>query len=158
MEAGEVVLGGNLESEEMTFSAEFDELEPENDNFEFLSDMPSATATVRSGKNLNFGAAPKVAYNKYKEDGETWYELDGLDDDSKPNLSDLKLTYTSKTGAFTGSFKIYATNEDSIAEGKKPTLKKYTVNVTGFVVDGEGVGQAALKKPAATWSVWVMEE
>ena len=54
---------------------------------------------------------------------------------------------------FKGSFKIYATNEASVAEGKKPTLKKYTVNVAGFFVGGVGGGQATLKKPAASWPV-----
>ena len=69
----------------------------------------------------------------------------------KTNLSGLKLTYTPKTGVFKGSFKVYALE----GEGKKKKLKKYTVNVTGFVVDGVGYGAATCKKPAANWSVTV---
>ena len=65
----------------------------------------------------------------------------------KTNLSGLKLSYTPKTGLFKGSFKMYA-----LERGK---LKTYTVNVVGFVVDGEGIGQASLKKPAASWAVTV---
>ena len=52
----------------------------------------------------------------------------------KTNLSGLKLTYTSKTGQFKGSFKVYA------IQGRK--LKKFTVKVIGVVVDGKGAGDA----------------
>ena len=50
---------------------------------------------------------------------------------------------------------MYATNEATTPAGKSPKLKKYTVNVIGFVVDGKGEGQAVLKKPAGTWAVTV---
>ena len=40
-------------------------------------------------------------------------------------------------------------------DGAKPKLKKVTVNVIGFVVDGGGYGEATLKKPFAVWSVRV---
>ena len=39
--------------------------------------------------------------------------------------------------------------------GKAPKLKKFTVNVIGFVVDGVGYGEATLKKPAGAWAVTV---
>ena len=43
-----------------------------------------------------------------------------------------------------------------LSSGDKPKLKKYTVNVTGFVVDGKGVGRAMMKKPAGgPWAVTV---
>ena len=71
----------------------------------------------------------------------------------KTNLGSLKLTYTSKTGLFKGSFKAYAL--ETAAAGKKK-LKKYTVNVTGVVVGGKGYGQATCKKPAGgPWAVMV---
>ena len=71
----------------------------------------------------------------------------------KTNLSSLKLTYTSKTGLFKGSFKAYALEE---ATNGKMKLKKYTVKVTGVVVDGTGHGQATCKKPAGgPWAVTV---
>ena len=37
----------------------------------------------------------------------------------------------------------------------KPKLKKFTVNVIGFVVDGVGYGQATCKKPAVSWNATV---
>ena len=73
--------------------------------------------------------------------------LSGVDDPKKPNLSGMKLTYTPKTGMFKGSFKLYAN------QGGK--LKKTTVNVNGFVVEGVGHGKATTKKPAAEWDVRV---
>lgn len=70
---------------------------------------------------------------------------------SKTNLSGLKLTYTPKKGTFNGSFKVYALE----GAGKATKLKKYTVKVTGIVVDGVGYGEATCKRPAASWSVTV---
>ena len=63
----------------------------------------------------------------------------------------MKLTYTPKKGTFKGSFKMYALE----GAGKATKLKKYTVNVTGLVVDGVGYGVAISKKPAASWAVTV---
>ena len=73
--------------------------------------------------------------------------LNGTNDPKKPNLSAMKLTYTPKTGLFKGSFKLYA-----VQSGK---LKKFTVKVTGVVVDGAGAGVAKLAKPKAEWRVTV---
>ena len=71
----------------------------------------------------------------------------------------MKLTYTPKTGVFKGSFNVYATNEGSTPAGKVPKLKKYRVNVTGFMVDDgtgpKGIGEATIKKPAVKWSVTI---
>ena len=88
-----------------------------------------------------------LKYQKIKEDCVVRYELPIPDG----NVSGLKLKHTAKTGVFNGSFKMYATKG-----GEKPKLKKYTVNVVGFVVDGVGYGQATMKKPAAgPWFVTV---
>ncbi len=65
----------------------------------------------------------------------------------KTNLSGLKLTYTPKKGTFKGSFKVYA------MQGTK--LKKYTVKVSGVVVDGVGDGVATSTRPAVSWPVTV---
>ena len=78
-------------------------------------------------------AFDKAASIKYKKGA-----LSGDNDPKKPNLSAMKLAYTPKTGLFKGSFKIYA-----LLGGK---LKKFTVKVTGVVVDGGGVGVAVLPK------------
>lgn len=40
-------------------------------------------------------------------------------------------------------------------EGKATKLKKYTVNMTGVVVDRVGYGTATCKKPLASWGVMV---
>ena len=69
----------------------------------------------------------------------------------KTNFSSLKLAYKPKTGQFKGSFKVYSLE----GEGKATKLKKYTVNVTGVVVDGVAYGVATCKKPAASWTVTV---
>lgn len=71
----------------------------------------------------------------------------------KTNLSGIKLSYTPKTGAFKGSFKIHAL-EDKVTRSEK-ALRKYTVKVTGIVVDGIGYGKAVLKKPANEWTLSV---
>ena len=90
----------------------------------------------------------KAASPKYKKFGSA-HRLTGLD--GAANSAGLKLSYTAKTGVFKGSYRLYATSG-----GEKPKLKKFTVNVIGFVVDGEGMGEATMKKPAAgPWSVTV---
>ena len=146
VESGEdIVLGGLLENEEMSFSADV-EAELGNDNYEFLIDFPmGALATVKKGKTLNFGSAPKIAYNRFREDGETWYELAEFDEERYPNVNAIKLTYKPDTGVFSGSFKVYASNEFAVDEGKKPTLKTYTAKFSGYVVNGFGVGTVSVK-------------
>jgi len=153
VESGEgLVLGGELESEEMLFAADFDELEPENENFDFLSEMFGAVATVKGGKTLSFGAAPKITYKKFREDGETWYELAEFDEERYPNVNAIKLTYKPASGAFSGSFKIYASNEFAVDDGRKPTLKTYTAKVSGYVVNGVGVGTVSVKIGRKTYT------
>ena len=73
----------------------------------------------------------------------------------KTNLSGLKLTYTPKTGAFKGSFKIHSLEDKVTRNETTKMLKKYTVKVTGVVVDGIGYGKAVLKKPANEWALSV---
>ena len=146
VEAGTVKIGGALENGEILFSAEFDDLEPENDNYSFIIDAPMGmVATVRGGKTLNFGAVPKLKYNTIREGGERWYELAEWDEDRYPNANAVKLSYKPATGVFSGSFKIYASNEFALDDGKKPTLKTYTAKVTGYVVDGVGIGTVSVK-------------
>lgn len=153
VEEGDVVLGGLLESEDMTFSASFEEIEPEKESFDFILD-PSvfATAVVKKGKTLSFGSAPSIKYKKFREDGETWYELAEYDMERYPNENGVKISYKYKTGAFSGSFKIYASNESSVDEGKKPTIKKYTAKFSGCVVNGEGLGTVTVKIGKKTYT------
>ena len=71
----------------------------------------------------------------------------------KTNRSGLKLAYAAKKGIFKGSFKAYSLQD---AFGGKKKLKKYKVDVIGFVVDGVGTGEASCKRPAGgPWAVTV---
>ena len=142
VELGTVKLGGPFEvesGESLTFSADIDiDL---GDSWDFVVDPPFAEPVyVRNGTKLSFDKVPAIKYKKYREDGETWYELQGLDDEVKTNVNALKLTYKSATGVFSGSFKVYASNENSIDEGRAPKLKAITVKVNGIVVNGVGIG------------------
>ena len=155
-------VGGNLPNGTMMFSVDIDALPESGDDWEIVEDdVPEEmTVKVTGGKKLDAGKAATLKYRRFREDGETWYDLDGLEDNKKPNVCALKITYTPKTGIFKGSFKIYATNEGSIDEGKPPKLKSFTVNFTGLFLDeGDGfygIGEAVCKKPkAGPWSVSV---
>ena len=143
-----VTMGGNLPNGTMNFRIDMDSLPAVDDGFTVLDDLlpNDVKVTVSGGKKLDAGKAATIKYAKNKASGQ--FSLTGLDDPKKPNLSGLKLTYTPKTGLFKGSFKMYA-----ISSGAKPKLKKYMVNVTGFVVNGAGVGKATLKKPRGEWLV-----
>ena len=65
---------------------------------------------------------------------------DGKVDANKAGLNPagLKLKYSIKDGAFTGSFKVY------ISYRGKP--KGTSVSVSGVMVDGKGYGTATVKK------------
>lgn len=95
----------------------------------------------------------KNASVKWKKDRETkQYGLVVDDSKGKTNLASLKLSYAAKTGAFKGGFKVYALEESK----GRTKLKKYTVKVTGFVVDGSGAGRATCKSPSGgPWPVVV---
>ena len=139
VELGDVQLGGSFDTDELSFSAEIDM--EFGDAWEMIVEPPSGEPVyVRNGTKFSFNKAPSVKYKKYREDGETWYELVGLDDDVKTNVNALKLSYKSSTGAFSGSFKVYLSNESSIEDGKSPKLKTVTLKVSGIVVNGVGVG------------------
>ena len=108
--------------------------------------LPDGEPAIPKGGKWAFNKAATVKFSKDKTKAE-WDTSKG-----KTNLSGLKLTYTPKTGVFKGSFKLYALEGADTAR----KLKKYTVNVTGVVVDGKGVGQAVIKKSAADpWTVTV---
>ena len=108
--------------------------------------LPDGEPVIAKGGKWAFNKAAGVKLSKDKTSAERDTSK------GKTNLSGLKLTYTPKTGLFKGSFKVYALEG---ADGAKK-LKKYTVGVTGVVVDGKGVGQAAIKRPAAgPWAVAV---
>ena len=146
-DAGETQVGGAFDVEELSFSAEFDELDlPEG--YDLVVDAPSGepVSVTKNGTKLACGKAASPKYKKV--DGE--YELTGLDDEKKPNLTGLKLTYSASKGTFTGSFKIYASNE--VEANGKPKLKKYTAKVSGIVIDGVGAGSVTVKVGKETFT------
>lgn len=104
---------------------------------------PYAEPVALNGAKWVLGKAASVKFATAKGSTDKTKVLQGYDDPKKPNVSGLKLGYTAKTGAFKGSFKVYALQG---AAGREK-LRKYTVNVTGIVVDGRGFGIATCKKP-----------
>ena len=103
-----------------------------------------------AGGKWRFAKFARVKWAKDKKTNEFGRVVD--ESSGKTNRASLKLTYTSKTGVFKGSFKAYALEE---ANGRKK-LKKYTVKVLGLVVDGVGQGEASCKQPAVgSWPVTV---
>ena len=150
-----VSVGGAMPNGTVHFNVDMDSVPNFGKDGALLEEaLPAAEPVNVSGGKWSFGKAASLKYAKNRATGS--YELIGLNDAAKPNVSGLKLTYTAKTGLFKGSFKLYATNEATTPTGKAPKLKKFTVNVIGFVVDGVGYGEATLKKPAGgPWSVTV---
>lgn len=117
-----------------------------------IATLEEAPIYVSRGTKWSFDKVPTLKYVRYHEDGDVWYELDGLDDEDKTNVSGLKLTYTSKTGVFKGSYYLYLSNEECQDYGSKPTLKKIKVTVSGIVVDGYGIGSASAKFGSENYS------
>jgi len=141
---------------EHTFSVDSGDYEMPSEQYDILSEtVPMDVTIVTSNKkSWDCGKAPSIKYKKVKEDGETWYELVGFDDENKTNYSGLKLKYNSKKGTFSGSFKVYASNEGSIEKGK-PKLKKYSFSVSGRISGSTGTGVATCKKLKASWEVTI---
>lgn len=151
IELGEVKIGGSLDTEELSFSADVGDAEPP-DGYDFIVDAPSGEPVyVKKGTKFSFDKAPSIKYKKFREDGETWYELVGLDDENKTNVTRLKLSYKATTGAFTGSFKMYYSNEYYVDEGKSPKLKSVTVKVSGIIINGTGYGRTSVKIGGMTY-------
>lgn len=101
--------------------------------------LPEGEPVTMSGKKWKLAAAAAVKYAKDRATGAYgWVVNNGKINAKKTNLSGLKLTYTSKTGLFKGSFKVYT------LVGTK--MKKVSVSVNGLVVGGNGYGAATVKK------------
>ena len=109
--------------------------------------LPDGEPVIAKSGKWAFNKAASVKLSKDKSTAE-WNTSNG-----KTNLSAIKLAYMPKTGLFKGSFKLYALEG---ASGGNKKLKKYSAKVTGVVVDGNGFGQASVKKPAlGPWAVTV---
>lgn len=111
--------------------------------------LPEGEPIDMQGKRWNFAKAASVAYKKDRATGEYgWVINGGKPNPLKTNMSGLKLSYSSKKAFFKGSFKAYGLDR----KGKNPRLKKFTVKVSGFFVDGAGNGIATVKNEG-TWKV-----
>ena len=150
------IVGGDLVNGTMTFSVELDSLPDLGNGLAVISEaLPTNVQfKVTGGKKLDAGKAALLKYQKVKVNGVDRYELIGLNDASRPNVSGIKLAYTPKTGLLKGFFTMYASDAANLAAGVKPKLKKYKVAITGVVVNGVGIGQATMTKPAAgPWAI-----
>ena len=154
--AKKATVGGALSTDSLTFDVAMGTLPDFGEGWQVISAaFPNAVKiAVAGGKKWTLQAVSTLRYKKNRETGK--YELEGLGDAKKPNVSGLRLSYSASTGRFKGNFKLYATNASVTPEGKPPKLKKVTVNVSGFMVDGVGTGEAASKSPAlGPWAVSV---
>lgn len=110
--------------------------------------LPYAETFSVAGTRWQFAKAASVKLVKNRATNA--FDLVVDSSSGKTNLSGLKLTYVARSGQFRGSFKVYGLEE---ANGKKK-LKKYSVNVLGFVVNGKGYGEASCRRPAGgPWTV-----
>ena len=113
--------------------------------------LPYEEAFEVVGGKWKFAKAATVKWTKSRETGEFVRVVDVSR--NKTNRSSLKINYVTKTGIFKGSFKAYVLED---ARNGKKRLKKYSVNVAGFVLDGVGIGKAIGKRSAGgPWPVTV---
>ena len=155
-------IGGNWTRDGAVVCIDFgdDDSLPDGTLTALLPDDEDGEPIILKGGKWSFAKAASVKWARPKKGTalpDIYDEASGKglivdDTKGKTNLSGLKLTYTPKTGQFKGSFKVYVLE----GEGKAAKLKKYTANVVGFMVDGVGLGQAIIKKPAVgPWVVTV---
>lgn len=150
IESSDFVLGGKLTPGDLTFTvgAYYDILLPKGYSFEGNYDSDLGTVHVSAtGKKMTTDKASVVKFHAVRFGDMTEYFLDGLDDALNPNA--IKLTYSAASGKISGSFKIYTSNRET-AKGK-PTLKAYTMKVSGVVLNGEGIGTFSGKIGSATY-------
>lgn len=96
-----------------------------------------------NGQKWTFGKAVSVKYVKDRGTG-AYAIVDNMDASvGRTNKSGMKLSYSAKTGVFRGSFKAYVISDGG--SGRAGRLRKYTVKVSGVVVDGAGYGTASNK-------------
>ena len=114
----------------------------EIDGLKLLPDGESVTASGKKWAVADGAKAAKVAYKK----GEGLSITPGKKGDGIANASCLKLTYKSKDGSFTGSFTVYALENNK--------LKKHKATVTGVLINGIGYGTATIKK-LGSWAITI---
>lgn len=102
-------------------------------DYSVISEVPTTESFVASRKKWDFGKNPTLKY--VARDG--GYVLTGLNDTAKPNVRMVRVTYDASTGIFKGTCKVLAYRQKP---GRKPTLKKVSGKIYGFVINGAGVG------------------
>lgn len=113
--------------------------------------LPYEESFAVAGGKWKFAKAATVKWTKSRDTGEFAREVDVSK--GKTNRSSLKINYAAKTGIFKGLFKAYVLED---ARNGKKRLRKYRVDVAGFVVDGVGIGKAIGKRSAGgPWPVTV---
>ena len=136
----DIEVGGDLPEGTMRFTTDMDVMPTLAGGFSFVESAFPTDAMV-AVMDVRSSAVAKALSKTVRME----YVIKGIDA-AKP--SRLRLAYSPKTGLFKGSFRLYATTG-----GGRPRRRVFTVNVAGFVVDGEGVGKAAVKKSGVEWTV-----
>lgn len=147
------VIGGGLSQSPAHFSIE-DFTAPELAGYVCLERLlPNGQSVDVSGTRWSAGAASLIKYRRVAGTSPAVYELVGTADAAKPNVSALKLSYAARTGTFKGSFRMYYSNEGTVAAGRSPRLKKISLSVAGVVVDHVGMGKATCRRPSGQWAI-----
>ena len=136
------------------------ELEASAEDLAAACGMPVLEACLPTGEPVVSGAGGKWALRRagsvsYRSErdaatGARVWELAGMDDPQKPNLSGLKLVANVKTATFKGGFTVYL----DAGSPEKPKLKKVKAKVTGVIAEGTGCGMAAFGS-AGNRRVWI---
>ena len=146
------VVGGEMSGKGKVYVLGIDEYAPGGEVVVELLPTDSTPEPVTfSGKKWNFAkaAAVKLKFDKKAK----LYSLVVDETKGRTNKSSMKLNYSYKKGTFSGSFKVYSILTS--AKGKQ-SLKKFTIKATGVVADGQGAGEASIKKPkGGPWTIGV---
>ena len=103
--------------------------------------VPFDVPVASNGKKWTVAGGAKAGKIKYDASSDLAW-----DDKASANPAGLSLSYSAKTGTFTGSFKVYG-----VVKGK---LKSYMAKVTGVLVNGRGYGYAIISKVGSA-TVWI---
>ena len=107
--------------------------------------LPDGENVAVSGKKWVVADGAKAAKVAYKK-GDGLSITEGKKGAGIANASGLKLTYKSKDGSFSGSFTVYALENNK--------LKKHKATVSGVLINGVGYGTATIKK-LGSWGILI---
>ena len=115
------------------------------DEIDGYTTLPQGESVSASGKKWVVADGAKAAKVAYKKGGGLSI-TEGKKGAGIANASGLKLTYKSKDGSFSGSFTVYALENNK--------LKKHKATVTGVLINGIGYGTATIKK-LGSWAITI---